>query len=171
MSHNLPPVTSSSSTEGVFSPAGLPPIPPFPKERPTGVTVLAVLNFVGAGLALILVAVALLTAGNIPEAGSDFLSELQARSRADLVRTTVITGIVAVAICLVLGIGLWRLRPWARIAAIIAYGGGAVLNLCANFNEAITVAMLVRLAVAAGVIYDLLQPHVDEAFGDFGQTR
>ncbi|HEX8228451.1 MAG TPA: hypothetical protein VF826_03955 [Chloroflexia bacterium] len=144
----------------------MPPIPPFPKERPTGVTVLAVLNFIGAGLLLVLVAVALLMSGNSQDLGSDFLSELREQSRASQISAIVVTGMIGAAICLPLAIGLWRLRPWARTMAFVVYAGGAGLTLCANFNEALTISVLVRLAIAAGIVYYLLQPDVSSAFGE-----
>ncbi|MDQ3704025.1 MAG: hypothetical protein M3437_02180 [Chloroflexota bacterium] len=115
---------------------------------------------------LVLVAVTLMMSGNNQDLGSDFLSEIREQSRASQISATVATGIIGAAISLPLAIGLWRLRPWARVMALVVYAGGAGLTLCANFNEALTISMLVRLAIAAWVVYYLLQPDVSSAFGE-----
>lgn len=82
------------------------------KKRPMGVSILAVLNMVGA----VLLILAALGAG----------SELDDPGIASAYGA--ILGLFGV-FSLMIAIGLWRLRNWARITAVIMYGISAVISL------------------------------------------
>jgi hypothetical protein len=135
------------------------------------VTVLAVLNFVGAGLSLLLILLALLSPAPEPVssafAGSgaeefyrQFLQEAYSRDRT----SALISGIFGLLVCLPIAVGLWRLRTWARAMAIVVYGAGVVFTLCATFSEPITGGTLISLGIGVYLIIYLLQSHVDAAF-------
>ncbi|MDQ3930568.1 MAG: hypothetical protein M3328_15665 [Chloroflexota bacterium] len=146
MSYNLPPSSPLPPIEETLRSTGLPPIPHYAKERPIGVTVLALLNFLGAGVFIFLAVSALLTRTTRPEG--------------------IFMGIIGAAICLPIAIGLWTLRQWARVMALIVYLGGATITLCANLNNAITGSVLLGLAITVGGAIYLLQTEADRAFGE-----
>ena len=135
-------------------------------ERPVGVTVLALLNFAYAALSLFLVARVLLSP-SVPFSPNysivpGFPQLLYIGSSGG----AMFIGIAGAAIALPLGIGLWRLRQWGRIMALIVYIGGVVVTLCANFSSPITGSTLISLAIGVGAAFYLLQPEADKAFGE-----
>ncbi|HEX8220777.1 MAG TPA: DUF2127 domain-containing protein [Chloroflexia bacterium] len=161
MSYKPPP---TSPLPPLWEPSDLPPLPPLPSqpERPTGVTVLAVLNFIGVALSLLLIVLALLSP--TPNPDSDFLTRFQQEARASESTRAVATGVIGALVSLPMAVGLWRLRPWARVMAIVVYGASIVFTLCATLSQPITGGTLISLAIPAGVIVYLLQPHVEAAF-------
>lgn len=144
MIHHLP---ESSPLPPLADPGRNLHMPPafYDSQRPLGVTVLALLNFLAAGVCTFLAVSALLARTTRPEG--------------------IFIGILGAAIYLPIAIGLWALRQWARVMALIVYIGGATTALCANFNNAITGSMLLILAIIVGGAIYLLQPEVDRAFG------
>jgi hypothetical protein len=118
----------------------------YDSRRPPGVTVLALLNFLSAGVFMFLAANALLARSTRSE--------------------EIAIGIIGAAISLPLAIGLWTLRPWARVMALIVYIGGGTITLCVNLNNAITGSVLLGLAISAAAAIYLLQPEADRAFGE-----
>lgn len=144
----------------------IPPTTGYLPERPTGVTLLALLNFAAAGLSIFLVARVLLsrTPEFLPayELVPGFPQVIWSTTRSG----AIFVGLAGTAICLPLAIGLWRLRQWARVMALVVYIGGGAVTLCANLSSPITGSILISLAtsVAAGIY--LLQPQADRAFGE-----
>jgi hypothetical protein len=63
-----------------------------------------------------------------------------------------------------LGIGLWRLRPWARIAAIVTPGVIVGLMLLANLMQPFLGGMIVLLVLWAALAVYLLRGDVAAAF-------
>ncbi|HXZ28517.1 MAG TPA: hypothetical protein VEG08_11030 [Terriglobales bacterium] len=145
-------------------------------QRPTGVTVISILYFLGA---LFLTLCAVVFIGMMSVAG------LGARAH-EMGPLAVLAGLGAVAgvVCLifavvavVVGWGLWSLKEWARIVALIfsglgLVGGvvgflGAVLlrsHLFPAFGVIGAVGGLVRIAINALILWYLLQPQVKQAF-------
>ena len=120
---------------------------PVPKERkrPIGVSVLAILNVVGS----LLLMLAAFGAGGI-------FSEAEAAGAAGA-----FLGLLAVA-SLIVAIGLWRLRNWARITAIILYILSAILGLVSIAQG--DIGGLIQLIVAGNIAAYLCRGHVREAF-------
>jgi hypothetical protein len=115
-------------------------------QRPLGVTLLSLLNFLSAGVFIFLAASALLTHSTRVEG--------------------VFFGIMGAVINLPIAIGLWMLRRWARVMALIMYIAAGTLTLCANFNNAITGSELLGLAISAAGTRYLLQPETERAFSE-----
>ena len=141
-------------------------------NRPVGVTILAVLEFIGAGfcaLAGILVVVG---------AGAGFLGSMTQGQGGMGGLMAMVGGALSVfffvlaAIAALLGWGLWSLKNWARIAVIVLSALGAILSLLAllNFSSTIIVGVIIRLAINGVIIWYLLQPNVAAAFQG-GQAR
>ncbi|HXE76125.1 MAG TPA: DUF2127 domain-containing protein [Candidatus Xenobia bacterium] len=140
-------------------------------ERPTGVTILAVLEFISAG-ALILIGLLLLVGGGVLGAmsgggeGSSFMGVLGA-----LGAVAGIVLIVVSAIPLLVGIGLWKLKNWARVLAIVFSGIGVVSNLFGilggvSTGEIVSVSSgVIGLGINVLILWYMFQPHVKQAFG------
>jgi uncharacterized membrane protein (DUF2068 family) len=129
--------------------------------RPTGVTILAVLGFIGGALDILgsfaliaagmfLGAVAQRTAGEFLGVGAVLLGVL-----------LLLTGVVA----LVFGYGAWMLKPWAWMLGIIVEGLNIVLAIARVINGSSVFSALISIAVAGAIIYYLFTPEVKRAFG------
>ncbi len=135
-------------------------------ERPAGVTILALLNFGYAALSLFLVARVLLSSRVPFSPGYEMVPGFPQLLLIASSGGAMFIGIAGTAISLPLAIGLWRLRPWGRIMALIVYIGGVVVTLCAHFSSPITGSTLISLAIGVGAAIYLLQPEADKAFGE-----
>ncbi len=141
-------------------------------ERPTGVTVLAVLNFLGAGLyALLAVLFFLIGAGG---AASGMMSEMGGGAAAFLLGLGAAVGVILLifsAIGLAIGIGLWKLRNWARIVTIVLVGLSLLLGVIGLLGSLIAfelgslIFQAIFVALYAWIIWYLFQLHVKQAFG------
>ncbi len=141
-------------------------------ERPTGVTVLAVLNFLGAGLyALLAVLFFLIGAGG---AASGVMDEMGGGAAAFLLGLGAAVGVILLifaAIGLAIGIGMWKLRNWARIVTIVLVGLSLLLGVIGLLGSLIAfelVSLIIQaifVALYAWIIWYLFQPHVKQAFG------
>jgi uncharacterized membrane protein (DUF2068 family) len=143
-------------------------------QRPTGVTILAVLAFLAAGMWLIL-SLLYVVAGVMPSRGSAMSTGLGDK--------LIITYIVALplapsALCLMTGVGLWRLRNWGRVLAILLAGlsllgyaialAGPLAHTDLFFGFVFLVMGLVYAAIDAGILVYLFRPRVKQAFGATG---
>lgn len=141
-------------------------------NRPVGVTVIAVLEFIGAGFC------ALLGVLLIVGAGAGFLGSMTQGQASGMGSLMAMLGgalsvffFVIAALAALLGWGLLTLKNWARITVIVLSALGALLSVLAllNFSSAIIVGVIIRLAINGLIIWYLLQPNVRAAFQ--GQAR
>jgi hypothetical protein len=140
--------------------------------RPVGVTILAILNFIGAAFCLL---------GGIGMIlGGGFIATmLSQQSQSGAGAAGVLAGLGAAAgvfimimggVSALLGFGLWKLKEWARIVSIVLYGISgafqllALLGSLAHFNVFAFVWSIFWVAVDAFVIWYLLKPEVKAAF-------
>ena len=143
-------------------------------QRPVGVTILAVLCFIGAALLVICGLVLLL--------GGAWLATLRsAHAGAGLPPAAVllagmgaVAGIIVLALAalnVVVGIGLLGLKSWARILLIVLIAIGLVLSVLGLFSVlmAFHIGMVIRqlivIAIDVWILYYLFRPHVKQAFG------
>lgn len=137
--------------------------------RPTGVTVIAVLDFIGAGICAL--------AGIAFFLGAGFMGTLigqgQAAGSAQAGGFVAMLGgavgivfLVIAAIAALIGWGLLGLKNWARIVQIVLAGLGllGVLFGLLHFSAAILLGLLIRGAINALIIWYLLKPDVAAAF-------
>ena len=140
-------------------------------QRPTGVTILAVLAFMGAGL-LVLLGLAIFMGGAM-------LSSMSAYPRFGAIAGGIIAVFFLVFAVLdaVIGVGLWKLQNWARVLTIVLTGLGllgSVGGLVSPFAYAhfFFFAFLVRrvivTAIQVWILVYLFKPHVKQAFGATG---
>jgi uncharacterized membrane protein (DUF2068 family) len=140
--------------------------------RPVGVTILAILNFIGAGLCVLLGLGMMLGGGFIA-------TMLSQQGQGSAGAAGVLAGLGAAAgvfiiimggVSALLGFGLWKLKGWARIVSIVLAGiSGAfqllgLLGSLAHFSLFAVVWSLFWLAIDALIIWYLLKPEVKAAF-------
>jgi len=144
--------------------------------RPVGVTIIAILEFLGAGVFIAIGLFCLL--------GMSFLASLlsqmsQTRDLGGAVFTA-LTGLGAVfavgffilaAIVMLIAWGMWKLKNWARIITIILCGVGILFGIFGllwallHFNLFVIMVGGIRLAINLLIVWYLLQPNVKRAFG------
>jgi len=140
-------------------------------ERPTGVTILSVLAFIGAGFC-VLGALGLLLLGGVMA------------SRMTSMPIGMIGGIgaavasvfflVLAVVYVVLGVGMWKLQNWARVITIVLIGIGllfqalGLLGALFHFHPILFFWRAIFAAIDVWIIVYLLKPHVKQAFGATG---
>ena len=140
-------------------------------ERPTGVTILGVLGYIGAGC-LVLAALLMFLSGAI-------VSNLAARPGFGMIAGIggAILGVFFLAFAafyLITAMGLMKLQNWARILVIILCGLGVFFNalgvLSALFrvHPVLVLWHAILVAVELWIALYLLKPHVKQAFGATG---
>ncbi|MFZ0334851.1 MAG: hypothetical protein WAN10_05300 [Candidatus Acidiferrales bacterium] len=138
-------------------------------ERPTGVTILSVLSFIGAGLsALGACAMFFLgAAGMAAAAGGRSMGGMFAALGAFAGVAFLILAVVYV----VNGIGLWKLFGWGRLLTIVLLGLGIVFGILGLFRQVmgfhlgLIIWQLIWLAIYVWVLTYMFKPHVKQAFG------
>jgi hypothetical protein len=140
--------------------------------RPVGVTILAILNFIGAAFCL-------LSGIGIILGGGFIATMLSQQGQGSAGAAGLLAGLGAAAgVCIIIaggisalvGFGLWKLKGWARIISIVLFGISAALNLLgmlgtlAHFNVFALMWGAFWIAVDAFVIWYLLKPDVKAAF-------
>lgn len=137
--------------------------------RPTGVTVLAVLDFIGAGVC-VLIGLGLMLGGGFI---ASMMSQQQGTPAGLLAAVGAAAGVFVLfcaALAALVGWGLLKLKEWARIVTIVlaVLGAvGAVLGLfgvLAHFAAIGIFWAVCRLAINGWIIWYMLQPHVKAAF-------
>jgi len=141
--------------------------------RPTGVTVIAVLDFLGAGLCILGGLGMMLGGGFIASIINQQGGQGSAGAAGVFAGVGVVIGFVCLivaAIDIVLAIGLLKLKEWARIVTIVLtaiFGALVLLGLLSSFihfNPIATVIRICVLAIQAFIIMYLLKPEVKAAF-------
>jgi hypothetical protein len=142
-------------------------------QRPTGVTVISVLNFIGAAFYV-------LGALGIFIGGAFFANMTRSSPQGGAGMTAMIAGMGAVlgvvlligaGLCLLVGIGLWKLANWARILEIVLLALGVCFGLFGlfgafmNFHAGQLIWQVIILAIQIWIIVYLFKPHVKQAFG------
>ena len=140
-------------------------------ERPTGVTILGMLGYIGAGC-LVLAALVMFLSGAI-------VANLTARPGFGMLAGIggVILGVFFLAFAafyVVTAVGLMKLQNWARILVIILCGVGVcfyalgVLSALFHLHPLLVLWRAMVLAIDLWVGLYLLKPHVKQAFGATG---
>ena len=138
--------------------------------RPTGVTLIAVLDFVFGGF-FVIGGVGLMLGGGVIAAMMKQSGGQGAGIFAALGAAAGIGVLIAAVICIVIGIGLWKLQNWARFVTIGLAGISGLFQLIgllgtlAHFNMFALVWGGFWLAIDVLIVWYLLQPQVAAAFG------
>ena len=145
-------------------------------RRPRGVTILAVLAFLALIPALVL-AVVLQSYASSASAAGDIpamqrlmqIFPVLSQGNRDMVTQAsagaAIMFVMAVYFAL-MGYGLWTLRKWARILAIVCGALGALRAVAIIFIAPGTLLwQLIVIGISIWIVTYLLKPHVKQAFG------
>jgi uncharacterized membrane protein (DUF2068 family) len=142
-------------------------------NRPGGVTVIAILDFIGAALCLLMGILSVVGAGaGIMGAMGQGGQGAAAGGGVLAVIAGFITvfAFVGAAISALLGWGLWKLKNWARLITIVFAVIGALFQLfglfgvLAHFNVFALIMTLIPLAINGLIAWYLLQKNVAAAF-------
>ncbi|MFL5800822.1 MAG: hypothetical protein ACJ8CR_03695 [Roseiflexaceae bacterium] len=126
-------------------------------QRPTGVTILAVLAIIFGALG-ILGAITLIGGGALI-AGSSGVS-------GGLITILGVITLVTSVLALAFGIGAWTLKPWAWILGVANYIISLVVSVLFIVTGISTVGgQIVSIVIAAAILYYLFTPTVKQAFG------
>jgi hypothetical protein len=139
-------------------------------ERPTGVTVLAVLSFVGAALS-VLGACALFLLGAAGMAAAAGGRGIGGGMFAALGAFAGVAFLILAAIYVANGVGLWKLRGWGRLLTIVLLVIGVIFGILglvrslAPVHIGLIIWQLIWLAIYVWVLTYMFKPHVKQAFG------
>jgi len=152
-------------------------------KRPGGVTALAILHFLEAILFLLLGLMLVLVAQILAQVGSDAVQqapdEMSRRVmtlllewiRGGQMQVVYAVIVVLALVFIVVGVGLWRLRPWARLLTValmvlrlLLLLPGLIFSLV-QFEPLSLVVQLVFVVLYAWIVWYLFQPEVKRAFG------
>ena len=126
-------------------------------NRPTGVTVLAILAFIGGIFGIL---------GGLTLAG---LGGFVAASGAAGGGFAAVLGVLLLlygVLAFILGYGFWTLKPWAWTLGVGLQGASIALNILQFINDADQlVSAIISIAITAAILWYLFQPHVKAAFG------
>jgi hypothetical protein len=136
--------------------------------RPTGVTIIAVLMFLGAAF-LALGSLAFFFVGGMAMTGGD-AGELMSAVFAGMGMSGGIFFLLLASVYAVLAIDLLKLLNWARLAcmAVIVIGTLVAIGVFASIAHLATAVVALQLLVIAlevWVVWYLVRPHVQQAFG------
>ncbi len=144
-------------------------------NRPTGVTVLAILLFIGTAL-LVLMAVGTFLGGafvvsmigaSARQSGAGAAGAGIGAFIGAMIGVFFLIGAGLNAIC---GFGLWNLKEWGRMLTIVLSAIGVALGVISFFFSLLhfhifgLFFVMVRIAISALVIWYLSQPEVKAAF-------
>ncbi len=142
-------------------------------QKPVGVIVLAVLDFVGAG---VMVLVALGLAVGLSVVGMMMHRPGMGATMAAVGALGAVVVLILAVLFALLGWGLWTLRNWARIVTIVLAALGLAGSIMGfffwggvhAFAGVLWIWPLIRIAVNGIILWYMLQPEVKQAFGATG---
>ena len=123
-------------------------IPEFRSDRPIGVTILVVLQFLAIGILTIL----LLAVWADPEV----------RQAVPVWEQLFFVGTILLAV--VMAVGLWYLREWSRLLTVFLFGLALCIDIISIFATTLTGSDLISLAIQGAIIFYLTRPNVRECF-------
>ena len=141
-------------------------------ERPTGVTILAVLYFIGTaflGICGLLFIVGGSMLSGLAQSGGPG-SAIFAAGGAVLGAFFLVLALLELAI----GIGFIKLQNWARVVAIVftgiavLFGAFGMLGMLAHVMVFALMVRVITLAIQIWILVYLFKPHVKQAFGATG---
>lgn len=121
--------------------------------RPTGVSVLAILMIVGGALGILGSFFAILAAASLVGAFGA------------LIAMVVVIPLIIAVVQLVVGVGLWKLMPWAWMAAVVVVAIGAILAIINLITGNSAGSNIVSILIDAIILWYLFRPEVMMAFG------
>ncbi|MGH9729440.1 MAG: DUF2127 domain-containing protein [Candidatus Acidiferrales bacterium] len=140
--------------------------------RPTGVTILAVLSFLGAALTLLGAAVMFVLGSAAGMAGMAGKGGGMSSPLMALGAFAGVALLILAVLYVVNGVGLWKLQGWARLLTILLIALGIVFEVMgmvramAPLHVGLVCWNLILIAIDAWILMYLFKPHVKAAFGE-----
>jgi len=126
-------------------------------QRPTGVTVLAVLAIIFGALGIF---------GSFAIIGGGALLASATGVSGGIVIVLGILTLVTSALALAFGIGAWMLKPWAWTLGVANYILSLVLSVIFIITGVSSIGgEIVSIIIAGAILYYLMTPPVKQAFG------
>ena len=139
-------------------------------ERPTGVTILAVLGFILAGL-MLLAACIMFAVGAAGIAGMTRGGTVGGGMLATLGAFAGVFCLVFAVLYILSAVGLLKLRGWGRLLTIVLVAisllfgiRGVVMGVAHGFGSPV-VSQIIVIAIDAWILVYLFKPNVKQAFG------
>jgi uncharacterized membrane protein (DUF2068 family) len=138
-------------------------------NRPIGITVIALFDFLAAMFFLL---VGLLMALGMGLAGMS--NDVGGGAAAMLAGLGIVGAVIFFAcavLCALMGWGLWTLKNWARIITLVfafiglGFGALGLMGSMVHFEVFTFAFQLVPVAINGLVAWYMMQPHVKQAFG------
>jgi hypothetical protein len=135
------------------------------QQRPTGITILAILAIVG-GLFLILGGCGVVAGGALLGAAGAQAGVGEVAAGGGLLTVYGIVLLVIAVADIVFGIGAWTLKPWAWMLGLVLQGINVVVAIVSIIAGWSTFgSQIIGLAINAVIIYYLMTPDVKKVFG------
>lgn len=129
-------------------------------NRPTGITILAILALI-SGLFSLIGALTLFLGGALAAGASGVVG-------VALGALAIFTGLVmliSALLSLAFAYGAWNLKPWGWLLGVVTQGFSLFSSLIALINGSDFGSQLFSLLVAGGILYYLFRPEIKAAFG------
>jgi hypothetical protein len=130
-------------------------------QRPTGITILAVLAAIGGVFGLL----AAITALGFAGVAAGALGGTVGLAAGSLLVIGGIILLVASVINLAFAYGAWNLKPWAWVLGLIGQGLGLLSAVITTLDSGSVSGQILNIVISALIIYYLLTPDVKRAFG------
>ncbi len=127
------------------------------QQRPTGVTILAILAIIGGVLGLC-GSISLLGLGGLTAVSGEVSTGATAGIFGGL-------GIISSVLYLAFGVGAWLLKPWAWILGVIGAGLSIVSNVLSLVGGGTLIAAVIGLIIPVVILWYLFRPEIKAAFG------
>jgi hypothetical protein len=135
------------------------------QQRPMGVTILAILAFIG-GILGICGGLGGIVGGSFLGGLAASVGEGAATALGGMIAVYSLIAVVFAVAELVFGFGAWTLKPWAWMLGMVLFGLNIVFQLVALVAGWTTIGgVIIPIVVGGIVIYYLLTPDVKRAFG------
>lgn len=136
------------------------------QQRPSGIAILALVYILLAIFSLLWSMFLFGFGGITATVGSLFSAQNMAASGVDNVVGGTL-GIITAVVELIVAFGLWKLRPWAWLLAIIAVGMNVVNGALGMFSGGLWTFCcgLFGLIIPVAILVYLFRPEVRRAFG------
>lgn len=129
-------------------------------NRPTGITILAILALLG-GLVSLIGALTLLLGGALAAGTSGVVGV----ALGALAIFTGLTMLVSALLSLAFAYGAWNLKPWGWLLGVVTQGFSLFSSLLALINGSDFGSQLFGILVAGGILVYLFRPDIKAAFG------
>ncbi len=133
-------------------------------QRPTGVTILAVLAVIGGILSLFFGGFMAFLGPAVGQEMAEQDGEAYGAEFGGLMMAMGIAFVVHGLLQLVTAYGLFTLKAWAWLLAVVMQVLSLVLNGIQLFRGEVGGAVI-AVVIAGGILYYLFRPHVKQAFG------